>query len=210
MLVRDYMTTSPITINADKSVQDALNILKKYKLRALPVTHKQRLVGLVTEKELLAVSPSPATTLSVYEIKDLLSKLVVKDVMNKTPITVDSDCTIEEAALVMREHRIGTLLVMEEEELVGIITQTDIFEALIRLFGLRKVGTRIVVEAKTKMGLINEITGLVRQCNVNVISIVVWEKTEQILQVTLRLATVEPEPIVEKFKEQGYKVILVS
>lgn len=210
MLVRDYMTTSPVTISYGRSVQDALDIMKKHKLRALPVVAEQKLVGLVTEKELLAVSPSPATTLSIYEIKNLLSKLVIKDVMIKIPITIDSDCTIEEAALVMREHRIGTLPVMEGQKLMGIITQTDIFEALIKLFGLRKVGTRIVLEAKNRIGLIAEITGAVTKYNVNVISIAVWEKTQETLQVILRLSTVEPEPIIEAFKERGYNIILVS
>lgn len=211
MLVQEHMTTSPITIKNDKSIQDALNILKKHKLRGLPVMAGDRLVGLVTEKELLAVTPSPATTLSVYEIKDLLSKLAVKDVMIKTPITIDSDCTIEESALVMREHRIGFLPVMDDrEKLVGVITQTDIFDALIQLFGLRKVGTRIVLEAKNKIGLISELTGVVSSFNINVISIAVWEKSQHNLQVILRLSTVEPDQIIEEFKKHGYNIILVS
>ncbi|MTI81955.1 MAG: CBS domain-containing protein [Firmicutes bacterium] len=207
MFVADNMTTSPITITKDTSVLDALDIMKKYSFRELPVVRGSKLVGLVTEKELLTASPSPATTLSVYEMKGLLSKLNVADVMVKDPITVEPYCTIEEAALKMREHKIGCLLVEENEVLVGIITQTDIFEALIRIFGLRKAGTRIVIEAQDRMGLINEITRLVKECSENVIGIAVLEKGNNRLHVMLRIANDNSDAVTDALTLAGYKII---
>lgn len=210
MFVGDYMTTSPITIRKQTPVTEALAIIKKHKIRQLPVVSQNKLVGLITERILLAVSPSPATTLSVYEMKDLMSKLVVGDVMIKDPITVSPDCTIEEAALIMREHKVNCLLVQENGALVGIITQTDLFDALIKMFGFKKVGTRIVIEAEDRMGLIAQITGIVRDCNVNLIGIAVSEKTKDRVQVMLRLSTVEPEEVIKALKDAGFSVIRVN
>ncbi len=210
MFVGDYMTTSPITIRKQTPVTEALAIIKKHKIRQLPVVSQNKLVGLITERILLAVSPSPATTLSVYEMKDLMSKLVVGDVMIKDPITVSPDCTIEEAALIMREHKVNCLLVQGNGALVGIITQTDLFDALIKMFGFKKVGTRIVIEAEDRMGLIAQITGIVRDCNVNLIGIAVSEKTKDRVQVMLRLSTVEPEEVIKALKEAGFSVIRVN
>lgn len=210
MFVAEYMTTSPITIRRRTSVSEALNIMKKHKIRELPVVSENKLVGLVTERELLAVSPSPATTLSVYEIKDLMAKVTVGDVMIKEPITVSPDCTIEEAALIMRDHKVSCLLVQENEVLVGIITQTDIFEALIKIFGLRKAGTRIVIEAQNRIGIIAQITNIVKLCGVNVIGIAVLEKTKERVQVMLRLSTVEPDEVIKALEDAEFDVVKVN
>ncbi|MBO8138608.1 MAG: CBS domain-containing protein [Desulfotomaculum sp.] len=207
MFVADHMTTSPITITRETSVLDALELMKKHKFRELPVVSGNKLIGLVTEKELLAASPSPATTLSVYEIKGLLSKLTVADVMIKNPVTVDPYCTIEEAALKMREHKLSCLLVVENEVLIGIITQTDIFEALIKIFGLRKAGTRIVIETQDRLGVIAQITSIVKDCGINVIGIAVLEKGKEKINVMLRLATDKPAELIRTLEEAGFKVI---
>ncbi|MBM7855383.1 acetoin utilization protein AcuB [Desulfohalotomaculum tongense] len=210
MFVADHMTTSPITITKETPVLDALELMKKHRFRELPVVQGNRLVSLVTEKELLAVSPSPATTLSVYEIRGLMSKLMVSDVMIKNPITVDPYCTIEEAALIMREHKISCLLVEENEVLVGIITQTDIFEALIKILGLRKAGTRMVIESRDRVGLIAEITSIVRDCKVNVIGIAVLEKNRERVHVMLRLGTKDPGHLIKALEEAGFKIVKCS
>lgn len=206
MFVSDYMTTSLITVTEETPVLEAIELLKKHKIRQLPVTSGYKKVGLVTERELLAASPSPATTLSVYEIKDLMSKLVIKKVMIKNPLTVTPYCSIEEAALIMRESKNSSLLVEEKNALVGIITESDIFEALIEMSGMRKAGTRIVIEANNKIGLIAEITGIVRDLRINVVGIGLVEKSEERARIMLRLGTTEPEQVLSALKQQGYKV----
>lgn len=210
MFVRDCMSSNPIYISAATPIMEALNTMKKHKIRQLPVMDKGSLVGLVTERELLTVSPSPATTLSVYEMNFLLSKMVVSEVMTKNPMSVEPDCIIEEAALIMRDNKIGSLLVEENNELVGIITQTDVFDALIKTFGLRKAGTRVVLEVKDKIGALAEILEVVKEMSLNVIGIATLDKPDQRVQVMLRLSTIESDPFVEKIKGLGYQVIAVK
>lgn len=206
MFVRDYMSTSPISIHSGTPIFEALNIMKKNKIRHLPVVDKGRLVGLITERDLLTVTPSPATTLSVFEMNYLLSKMVVKDVMKTNPITVGPDCTIEEASLIMREHKIGSLPVVEDDGLAGIITQTDILDALIRIFGLRKAGTRLVLEVSDRIGALADILAVVREHQINVIGVACREKENQRVQIMLRLSTVEPESLVHDLQKQGFEV----
>lgn len=210
MFVRDYMTTSPITIGPSVPILDALEVMRKNKIRHLPVVDRGRLVGIITERDLLTVSPSPATTLSVFELNYLLSKMEVKEVMKTNPITVTPDCTIEEAALVMREHRIGCLPVLERENLVGIITQNDILDALIRIFGLRRAGTRLVLETVDRVGALADILAIVRQHQINVVGVACREKEDQRVQIMLRLSTVEPQALIKDLQEQGFEVKSVS
>ncbi len=136
-------------------------------------------MGLVTERELLTVSPSPATTLSIYEMNYLLAKMVAKEVMVKKPITVEPSSTIEEAALIMRDNKLGSLLVTENGNLAGIITQTDVFDQLIRVFGLRKAGTRVVIETEDKVGALADIVDEVRNLGLNLVGVAISDRPDR-------------------------------
>lgn len=210
MFVRDYMTKNPITINKKTPIFEALEIMKKYKIRQLPVVAEGKLAGLVTEKELLTVSPSPATSLSIYEMNYLLAKMTVAEAMVKNPLTVSPNTTLEEAALLMREHKIGSVPVLEGEKLVGIITVTDIFDALARFFGYGKAGTRLVIESKDRTGLLADVTQLVKEFDVAIKGIIVVEKDNETVEMMLRLSTIEAAPIVEAMESRGLKVTCVS
>ena len=131
MLVGKRMTQNPVIVHPDTPFQDALQLLREKKVRRLPVVDKAgNVVGIVVEKDLLYASPSPATSLSVFEIHYLLSKLQVKDVMTQRVITVGEDCPLEEAARIMVDHRIGSLPIVRGKQLVGIITERDIAKAM--------------------------------------------------------------------------------
>ncbi|SHH48698.1 CBS and ACT domain-containing protein [Desulforamulus hydrothermalis] len=210
MFVKDCMTTSPITIAKSTPILEALEKMKKLKIRQLPVTDKGRLVGLVTERELLTVTPSPATTLSVFEMNYLLSKMLVSEVMQKNPITVTPDTTIEEAALIMRENKIGSLLVMEADELVGIITQTDIFDAFIEFFGLKKAGTRLVLQVYDRVGAIADLTEIMKRMNINIRALVIHRKDNDVIHMVVRVNTVDPEPLVKELEDRGIPVLSVN
>ncbi|SHF57645.1 CBS and ACT domain-containing protein [Desulforamulus putei] len=210
MFVKDCMTTSPITIAKTTPILEALEKMKKLRVRQLPVTDKGRLVGLVTERELLTVTPSPATTLSIFEMNYLLSKMVVSEVMQKDPITVGPDTTIEEAALIMRENKIGSLLVMEADELVGIITQTDIFDAFIEFFGLKKAGTRLVLQVYDRVGAIADLTEIIKRMNINIRALVVHRKDNDVIHMVVRVNTVDPEPLVKELESKGIPVLSVN
>lgn len=206
MFVKDYMTAAPITITPATPVLEALEIMKRHEIRHLPVADRGKLVGLVTERGLLTVSPSPATTLSVYEMNYLLAKMTVKEAMVKSLITTTPAATIEDAALIMRDKKVGCLPVLEAAEMVGIITQTDIFDSLVDIFGLRKAGVRIVVETRNRLGVLADILGVVRENNIHVIGVACLDRDDGKVYIMLRLRTAKPETIVESLKAAGFKV----
>lgn len=210
MFIRNYMTPSPITIPSHTPVLEAMEILKKHRIRQLPVVDKGVLVGLVTRYDLLTVSPSPATTLSVFEMNYLLSKMVVKEVMIKNPPVISPEAHIEEAAVIMRERKVDALLVVENGKLIGIITESDLFEALIKVFGFRRPGIRIVIETENRVGALADMLAIVRDHNISVIGIACEEKTENKVQVMLKLSTAESGSLVEEFNQKGFYVRSVS
>ncbi len=206
MFVRDHMTPNPITIAKDMSVLDALELMRQHNIRRLPVTHARKLLGLVTEQDLLKISPSPATTLSVFEMNYLISKMTVKDVMNKEPASVDPDTPIEEAARMMRDGKKNELLVVTGDRLEGIITQTDLFEALIRLFGFRRPGIRITLEVEDKVGVLAKITEIIKEAQINIISIANRQADGNQTEMVLRLGTHDSSTIAKKLEEAGFVI----
>lgn len=143
MYVREYMNPNVITVASDTLVHDAQKLMKDQGIRRLPVVDKGKLVGLVTQDRLREVSASPATSLSVWELNYLLAKMKVKEVMAKNVITIGPDATLEEAARLGQERRIGTLPVVQDGKLVGIITTTDLFKVLTQVLRFGQPGARI-------------------------------------------------------------------
>ncbi|MEK7848982.1 MAG: CBS domain-containing protein [Chloroflexota bacterium] len=144
MYVREYMSTPVVTTEPDSLMLDAQKLMQEHHIRRLPVVDKKgKLVGLVTQDRLREVSPSPATSLSIWELNYLLAKMKVKDAMVKRVITVAPDTTIEEAASLGQNKNIGTLPVVDKGKLVGIITTTDLFKILTQVLGFGQPGTRI-------------------------------------------------------------------
>ena len=147
MLVYERMTRHPITAAPNTPVAEALQTMRENNIRRLPVIDPKsdRLVGIVTEKELLYASPSPVTSLSIHEIHYLMSKITIDEIMTTEVVTVAEDTAIEEAALLMIDNRVGALPVMRGQQLVGIVTETDLFKTFIELFSARDAGVRLTV-----------------------------------------------------------------
>ncbi|MBN2875689.1 MAG: CBS domain-containing protein, partial [Spirochaetales bacterium] len=144
MLVKEQMTANPITVTLGTTVPDALTLMRERKVRRFPVVDKAgKLVGIVSEKDLLYASASPATTLNVWEINALLAKLQVDRYMSKNVVTVAETTPLEEAARIMADKKIGGLPVVRDGALVGIITETDVFRSLLELLGGRRKGLRL-------------------------------------------------------------------
>jgi acetoin utilization protein AcuB len=153
MLVKDRMSKRPLTIGAEESVSEAHRYMEEQKVRHLPVVDKAgKMVGLVTEDDLLKAGPSIATSLSVWEIHSLLMKIKVKDVMVRKVITTTEDTPIEEAAHMLLDHKIGCLPVMRDGRLVGIITESDLFRTFMELFAARQKGVRVTLEVPDEAG----------------------------------------------------------
>lgn len=153
MLVKDRMSKHPLTISKDTTISATHRYMQEQQVRHLPVVDKSgRMVGLVTEDDLLKAEPSSATSLSVWEIHSLLDRVKVSDVMVRDVIKSAEDVPIEEAAHLMLEHKIGCLPVMRGDTLVGIITESDLFRTFMELFSARQKGLRITLEVPDQEG----------------------------------------------------------
>ena len=193
MLVEERMKHPVLTITPDVPVQDALSRMKRDKVHRYPVVDKRgKVLGIVTDTDLLNASPSEATTLSVWEISALLSKITVERVMSKTIFSVSEDSTIEEAARIMVDHRIGGLPVMREDKLVGIITETDLFNIFLEMLGARSAGVRVTVEVEDLPGKLSDLTEAIQNLggNINGMGAIQGESSET-RAVTLKVAGVE-------------------
>lgn len=172
MLVKNWMSKNVITIDADDSMQHAIKLLKEKKIRMLPVIKKDKLVGIVTDRDLKRASASDATSLDVHELFYLISKIKVKDIMTKDPITVPPDFTVEETAEVLLDNKISGVPVVDRGgNIVGTITQTDLFRVLISLTGVGKRGIQIAVQIDDKPGSIKEVADIIRAFGGRMVSI---------------------------------------
>jgi acetoin utilization protein AcuB len=170
MLVGDRMSHPVITISPDLPIVDALNLMKRERIRRTPILKDDKLVGIVSDKDLLNASPSPATSLSVWEINYLLSKITVREVMTRNVLTVAEDTPIEEAARIMADNKIGGLPVLRDGQIVGIITETDLFKVFLELMGARKAGVRVTATIPEQRGMLAKLTETLARAGGNFIA----------------------------------------
>ena len=198
MLIKDWMTREPITINDDTSMIKAIHIMKQQRFRRLPVLHQGRLVGVITDRDLKEASPSKATTLDVHELYYLLGELQVKEIMTRNPITLSMDDTVEHAAQAMLEHTISGMPVLDAHgELVGIITQSDIFRAFMHITGARQGGVQFALRLEDTPGLIKDVVDLLRARGARFVSLLSSYATskEGFRDVYLRVKDLTPEGV---------------
>ena len=150
MRVGDVMSTNVITVTEDTLVNDAKKIMDAHRIRRLPVMKKDKLVGLVTRHMLLEAAPSPATSLNIWEINYLLSKMTVKEIMVKNPATISPDMPVEAALQLGQEMGYGAFPVVEDGRLVGMVTESDIVRMMTMLLGVKEQGARIDVKTRSK------------------------------------------------------------
>jgi len=152
MFVRNRMTANPFTVTPENTVPEAAAVMAQHSVRHLPVVEGSRVVGVVSGGDIGKASPSPATSLSAAEMTYLLGKLKIAKVMTRDPVTISPEALLEEAAVAMRDNKIEMLPVVENDELVGVITESAILDAFIELLGFRDHGTRLTVEATDAPG----------------------------------------------------------
>ncbi len=172
MTVGQRMTKNPITVKPDTPVSEAQYTMRKEKVHRFPVVDKdQKLKGIVTEKDLLYATPSPATTLDVYEMSYLLSKLKVDEVMSTEIVTVTENTPIEEAARILVDNNIGGLPVLREGKLVGIITESDLFKVFLEMFASRQNGVRMTMVVPEEPGELAKLAGAVSLLGGNIVAL---------------------------------------
>ena len=170
MLVGERMSRPVISITRDMPIHDALALFKKERIRRAPVLKDGKLIGIISDKDLLNASPSQATSLSVWEMNYMLSKITVKEVMTRQVLTVQADTPIEEAARIMADNKIGGVPVMKAVKVVGMITETDLFKIFLELMGARTKGIRVTAIAEDHPGQLAKITKAITEAGGNFIS----------------------------------------
>jgi len=172
MLVKYWMTKQVVTIDSEESMQQATALMKEHKVRMLPVVKKGKLVGVVSDTDLKRASASDATTLDVHELLYLISKIKVKDIMTKDPVTVPEDWTVEETAELLKGKKISGVPVLDSAgSVVGVITRDDLFNVLISLSGLGKRGVQFAFQIEDRPGSIKELTDIIRSYGGRIASI---------------------------------------
>ncbi len=177
MFVRERMTPNPITVQETDSIAELITLMKDNKLKKVPVLSGTRLVGIVTDKDVDRVSPSGATLLSVFEITALLAKTKVSDAMTRDVITCTPDTYIEDAAIKMRERRINALVVVSEDKVVGIITESDMLDSFIAMLGGREEGNRYIIDADNVPGVLYKLGETTNNLGINMSHFVFTQRT---------------------------------
>lgn len=209
MLVRDRMTKRPITVTEDTSIDKALGLIRSEKVRRFPVLDKHdKLVGIVSEKDLLYASPSPATSLSIYEIPYLLSRIKMHDLMTRDVITVTENTPLEEAARIMADSKIGGLPVMRGDKLVGIITETDLFKVFLEMLGAREEGVRLSMLVPNQKGVLARIASKTAEMGGNFVALgTTMGEDPTNRQLTVKVTDVPEEQLVSAMEDLGMKVL---
>ena len=212
--LRERVQRKVITIRPEASFYEANTLIREKGIRHLPVVDaEQKLVGLLTDRDLRAAGPSQASDLSVHEIHYVLQKLKVSSFMTPREklITVTPEVVIEEAVQLMHQHKIGCLPIVEGDRLYGIITETDILAHFVDIFGLRQKGTRLTVALEDKPGSMIVILQVLKDHKINLISIVAPSFVaggKRLL--VLRIESEMDQEIVRELENAGYEVLSIG
>ena len=171
MLVKERMSHPVISVRPDMPILEALKLMQRERIRRMPVIQDGKMLGIVSDKDLIHAAPSDATSLSVWEINYLVSKIHVKEVMTAHVLSVTEDTPIEEAARIMADNKIGGLPVMSNGGVVGLITETDLFKILLELMGARETGVRVTVVVPDRPGELGELTQAITRAGGSFVSL---------------------------------------
>jgi acetoin utilization protein AcuB len=212
--VRERINRNPVTINSDASFFEARNLIHEKGIRHLLVVDKNnRLVGIVTDRDIRQAAPSDATLLSVQELNYLLGKLKVSSFMTPREklITITPDTLIEEAVQLMHDNKIGCLPVLEGEKIFGIVTETDVLALLVDIFGYQQKGSRLTIALEDKPGSMLGVLEIFKKHNANVISIVSPSYMVEGKRIAaIRIKVDDPKQVVKALEDAGYPVVSVG
>lgn len=209
MLVKERMSHPVVTVHPEIPIMEALNLMKKEHIRRLPVVDKRgRLVGIVSEQDLLQAAPSSATSLSVWEVNYLIGKIIVNQVMTKDVITIAEDTPLEEAARIMVDNKIGGIPVIRKRQVVGLITETDLFKIFLELLGAREVGVRLACLVPNIPGNLTQLTKAIFDAGGNVLSLGTFlgESSEN-REITLKVEGISAQTLEESIKPYVERIL---
>ena len=207
MYVRQFMTTQVFTVTPEESIADTMALMREKKISRMPVVEKGKLVGFVTDGDLREVSPSPATTLSIFELNYLIAKTPIREVGFKKVVTCHPDTKIEDAALLMKDHKIGGLPVVDNGKLVGIITGSDILDAFLDIMGFLSPGQRVMIETKNEAGVMLDLALSAKEYDVNIGSLAVYHLKDNKVQILARLQGERVAEVEASIEKKGYHIL---
>ena len=197
MIVKDFMTKNPIYTNPKELISNVKSMMDREQITKVPVLDETgKLIGVITKTDLKKKMPSNATTLDIYELSYLLSKMTVEKVMKKNPITIQKNATIEEAAKLMAEKGISSLIIMDGDVLAGILTKSDLFRALVDMFGFRYDGVRASVEVSDNAGELAKISTAIAEKNGKIVSVITADGSDVSKRIiTLKIIGIQKEQV---------------
>ena len=212
MKVKDVMSWNVITVSSDTPIMEARKIMDAHNIRRLPVVDRGKLVGLVTKERIARASPSPATSLTVWEINYLLAKMTVREVMVKDVVTVSPDMSAEAAIALAQNKRVGSLVVVDDGRVVGIATTNDFFYKILNpVLGLGMPGTRIIISDGADPNKLPDIMELVRKNNLKLVSMHSMPPVEgKEKDLCLHLDTNDVSQLVKDLKSKGLSTEIVE
>lgn len=214
MFVANRMTKHPVSVTSKATIGEVDRLMKKNKFHRMLIIDDGKLVGYLSDRDIMRVTPSPATSLSKFEIRALLDKLSVKDIMQTKVVTVNEDATIEEAALIMYQNKVGGLPVISEVgAVVGIITATDILKTFVDVMGLpRGNKTRMTLEVSNEVGIVAAITKIFADNGVNLDSLITCSHDGKHYEIVVRLddRTQGFDDVKRQLEIHGYKIVHVA
>ena len=212
MKVRDVMTWNVVTVSSDMPIMEARKIMDAHGIRRLPVVDKGRLMGMVSKERITRTAPSPATSLSVWEINYLLAKMTVKEVMSKDPVTVDPEMSVEAAIALAQKKGVGALPVVENHKLVGIATTNDFFYKILNpVLGIAQPGTRLVISKGGDVKSMLDILDSVKKAGAKILSfhnMPPLEGKEQ--DVCLHVDKEDVKQLIKDLATKGYKTEIIE
>jgi acetoin utilization protein AcuB len=204
MLVRSRMTRDVVTAAPQTTLAEALKLLQKHVIRHLPVVEDGRLLGLISDRDLRLLEPAPGG-MSDEQRSQILTAQTLRDVMTTNVDSTSPDTPIEEAARQLHMRHIGCLPVLEGQQLVGIITTTDLLRGMIEIFGLDRPSSRLEVRTPNRPGELARVVraiGIEAKVNITAMVLVPLNATEAVF--VIRVETLDPRPIVEALQKLGY------
>ncbi|WP_294430453.1 CBS domain-containing protein [uncultured Treponema sp.] len=205
MIVRDFMTKNPVYTNPKELISNIKNTMDREKIGKMPVLDDSgNLVGVITKTDIKKTMPSEATSLDIYELSYLISKMTAEKVMKKKPITIQKDATIEEAAKLMAENSISSVIVLDGEVLAGILTKTDLFKAMVDMFGFKYEGVRASVEVSDNCGELAKISSAIAEKKGKIVSFITADGSDVSKRIiTFKIIGINKEDVEEILKNLG-------
>jgi len=203
MFIRNVMTANTVAVHPKDTARKVYEFLKERKFEGVPVLADDKIVGIVTMWDLLEKSAGEANC--------GLDTLSVEQVMSSTVITINQDEIIEEAAFLMHKHDIDIMPVVDDyDNIVGVISQGDLFRVFVQMMGLQSRGTRIALSIEDKVGQLAEIAQIIKAHGISIASIATFEPRHNFMDVVVRLKTTDAKKVVDSLRKAGFKITHVS